>query len=196
MFKLGLTGSIATGKTTALEQFAELGYPVFSADQVVHNLYEGPAASALKQEFPEAVSANKVDRAILATYLTKHPEKIEILEAIIHPMVLETYLQFLKNNQTKNALAVIDIPLLFEGQNNYHLDAVAVTHCEPDLQRQRAMAREGMTVEKFRIILDRQMDQQQKKQKADYLIDTNGTLLQTKQQVVEIAKQCLARAKK
>lgn len=193
MFKLGLTGSIATGKSTTLTMFEELGYNSFSADVAVHELYQGQAVPLIKQLCPDAIIDNKVDRPALAKFLLANPEKITQVEALIHPLVQEQYAQFIqKAEQSRQKLAVIDIPLLYESHNNYDLDAVVVTFCDEDTQRQRAMARPGMTKEKFETIIARQMSQSDKRRRADFEINTNLPLEKTRIQVVEIATQCLA----
>ena len=193
LFKLGLTGSIATGKSTVLKMFEELGHVSFSADAIVHKLYQAEAVPLIEKFYPEAIIENKVDRAVLAKFLLANPQKISQLEALIHPLVLEHYAQFIQNAQrSAQKLAIIDIPLLYESKNNYELDAVAVTFCSEDTQRQRAMARPDMTKQKFETILARQISQDEKRRRADFEIDTNLPLENTKIQIVEIANQCLA----
>ncbi len=197
LFKLGLTGSIATGKSTVLKMFEEHGYVSFSADAIVHKLYQAEAVPLIEKFYPEAIIENKVDRAVLAKFLLANPQKISQLEALIHPLVLEHYAQFIQNAQrSAQKLAIIDIPLLYESKNNYELDAVAVTFCSEDTQRQRAMARPDMTQQKFETILARQISQDEKRRRADFEIDTNLPLENTKIQIVEIANQCLAIAAK
>lgn len=193
LFKLGLTGSIATGKSTVLKMFEELGHVSFSADAIVHELYQAEAAPLIEKICPEAIIDNKVDRTVLAKFLLAHPQKIPSVEALIHPLVLGQFDQFIQNaKRSAQKLAIIDIPLLYESKNNYELDAVAVTFCREDTQRQRAMARSGMTKQKFETILARQISQDEKRRRADFEIDTNRSLEETKSQIVEIANQCLA----
>lgn len=192
MFKLGLTGSIATGKSTALAAFAELGYPTFSADKAVHNLYQGRAVAPVSEIFPQAVICAKVERAALAEILMASPERMGELNAIVHPMVREEISKFIENVRQQGAkLAIVDIPLLFESGLDYGLDGVAVTFCDELTQRRRALARPHMSVEKLKVILAHQMSQSQKKQRADFLIDTNGPIEQTTDRVKEIARACL-----
>lgn len=180
MLRLGLTGSIATGKSTALDRFASHGIPVFSADAAVHEFYAGPASEAVEALFPGVVVNGIVDRSLLSQALLKHPEKIRALEDEIHPLVRRRIAEFLVEAEMRGArLAVVDIPLLYESAYDYGLDKVAVTTCTPDLQRQRALARPGMTVEKLDAILARQMPQDEKKRRADFVIDTSGPLEET-----------------
>ena len=192
-FLLGLTGSIATGKSTVLEMFKEQGFSTFSADDVVHKLYETTAVPIIENIHPRAIKANKVDRSILAEFLIKHPEKIPEIEAKIHPLVRKEYQLFVDQAHfTNQSLVILDIPLLFENKSNYNLDAVAVTFCSNDEQHRRALARPGMTQQKLSLILSRQISQDNKRKMADFEIDTNGPLSQTRAQTVEIIKQCLA----
>ncbi len=197
MYKLGLTGSIATGKSTALAIFAELGHQTFSADAAVHNLYEGAAVAQVEAAFPEAIKDKKVDRMALSAVLLAAPHRLQELNDIVHPLVRAKIAGFIENAQQTGAdLAVIDIPLLFESEDNYAFDGVAVTWCTDRVQKQRALARPGMSVEKFNIILAQQLSQREKKSRADFLIETNGSLEETKEQVARIASLCLARSAK
>lgn len=193
IYLLGLTGSIATGKSTVLEMFEQLGYATFSADKAVHRLYEGKAVLQVARLFPQAIKNGEVDRKILASILISEPDKLKELEALIHPLVKQEFDETLQSAlKSKVQLLVVDIPLLFEGENQYHLDAIAVTFCDEAEQLKRAMARPDMTRVKLETILARQLPQAQKRQRADFEIDTNQNLQHTKEQVVEIAHQCIA----
>ncbi len=192
IFLLGLTGSIATGKSTVLNMFKELGYLTFSADDVVHALYKSEAVETVKKIFPASIIKNQVDRDHLASIVINHPEKITTLEAAIHPLVHKKYEEFLQEAKNNNErLLIIDIPLLFETKNTYDLDAVAVTFCDEKEQYKRAMARLGMSEEKFATIVARQLPQIEKRRLADFEIDTNVSLARTREQVVEIAHKCI-----
>ena len=193
IFLLGLTGSIATGKSTVLNMFEQLGYATFSADAAVHELYEAEVVPFVSKIVPQAIKNNRVDRQVLAEILVKEPAKLAPLEKIIHPLVKQHFDKTLARaikNQDK--LLVVDIPLLFEGKNQYELDAIAVTYCDEREQLKRALSRPNMTKEKLETILARQMPQDQKRKHADFEIDTNQSLQKTKEQVVDIAAQCLA----
>lgn len=184
---LGLTGSIATGKSTVLKFFAEFGVPVRSADQTVHALYAGRAAEKVEERFPGTVIDGVVDRVRLAKRLLDAPERLSELEALIHPMVREETYAFLESvRQQGKDVVVLEIPLLYETGAPYPLDAVIVTWCNPKLQRRRALARPGMTVEKLDAILARQIGQDEKLHRADYRIDTSGSLKQTRARVAEV----------
>ena len=175
MLKLGLTGSIATGKSTVLAAFAALGVPVFSSDEAVHELYAGEAVGPVGKAFPGVVREGLVDRDTLSAALIADPKRLGELERIVHPLVRRRIALFLEQAAATGApLAVVDIPLLFEGGHDYGLDKVAVTVCDEATQRQRALARPGMTVEKLETILARQLPQAEKRKRADYIFDTSG----------------------
>lgn len=187
MIRLGLTGSIATGKSTVLRMFADLGVPVFSSDETVHELYRGAAVPAVEALFPAVSHGGEIDRADLGRRLVAQPEKLKALEAAVHPLVRSRMAEFMTAAQSTGApLAVIDVPLLFETGFDYGLDAVAVTVVDEAEQRRRALARPGMTEEKLETILRRQMPQAEKVKRADYAIDTSGTLEATRQQVQQL----------
>lgn len=177
MLKVGLTGSIATGKSTVLDYFDSLGIPTISSDDIVHRLYAGPAAEAIERLFPGVTKAGAVDRAALSRRLVDHPEKLKELEALVHPLVRNEIAYFFKAAEGRGELlAVADIPLLYEGGFDYGLDAVIVTAVDPAIQRERALARPGMTEEKLDAILARQLPQAEKKRRATYVVDTEGSI--------------------
>jgi dephospho-CoA kinase len=174
MLKLGLTGSIATGKSTTLQAFADLGVPVFSADAAVHELYAGAAVPVIEKLFPGTTGPDGVDRGRLSAALVAAPENLAALERAVHPLVRDYMKAFLADAEDQGAaLAVVDIPLLFETGFDYGLDAVIVTACRPETQRRRALARPGMSQNKLAAILARQLPQSEKIKRADYVIDTD-----------------------
>ena len=187
MFKLGLTGSIATGKSTALKAFADLGIPVFSSDDVVHDLYRAEAVGPVEAVFPGVTTDGAIDRQKLSHILIQHPERLKSLEAIVHPLVRARISRFLEETAASGAkLAVVDIPLLYERGVDWGLDAVAVTVVDEAEQRRRAMARPGMTVEKLDAILARQMPQAEKRARADYILDTGTSIDSTRADVAAL----------
>ena len=184
MLRVGLTGSIATGKSTVLARFAEMGVPAYSADEAVHALYAGEAAPQIETLFPGVVVDGAVDRRRLSAALAQDPGRIGELEAVIHPLVFEKALGFLDAAEEAGAeLAVLEIPLLYETGLRYPIDTVVVTWCADPLQRDRALARPGMTGEKLDLMLARQWSQAEKKARADYVIDTSGELDDTRREV-------------
>jgi len=194
MFKLGLTGSIATGKSTALKAFADLGIPVFSSDDVVHELYRDEAVRPIEAVFPGVTTDGAIDRQKLSKILIDHPERLRELEAIVHPLVRARINRFLADADASGArLAVVDIPLLYERGVDWGLDAVAVTVVDEAEQRRRAMARPGMTVEKLDAILARQMPQAEKRARADYILDTSRSIDSTRADVAALVAKLLDR---
>lgn len=173
MFKLGLTGSIASGKSTVLGHFAAAGVPVFSSDEAVHELYRGAAVGPVAALFPGVVRDGVIDRVELSRQLVAAPERLAALEAVVHPLVRARIAAFLSAAAAAGApLAVVDIPLLFENGIDWGFDAVLVTSVDEEEQRRRALARPGMNVEKLDAILARQMPQAEKARRATYVLDT------------------------
>jgi dephospho-CoA kinase len=184
MRALGLTGSIATGKSTVLKMFADAGAAIFSADAAVHTLYAGSAVSAVESLFPGVAPEGFVDRTRLSTALAAEPHRLAELEALVHPMVRQEIRRFLDASRAEGkSLAVVEVPLLFETGHDYGFDATIVVACEDAIRRERALARPGMTVEKLESILERQMPQADKIRRADHVIDTSGTLDATRDAV-------------
>lgn len=193
MLKLGITGSIATGKSTVLETIAALGVPTFSADEAVHDLYRGEAVPVVERLFPGVIQNGAVDRRALAARLVADPARLQALEAAIHPLVRTRMVRFLAEAEsTGAALAAVDIPLLFETGFDYGLDAVLVTTVDPAEQRRRALARPGMTVEKLEAILARQMPQADKAKRATYVIDTGAAIEETRAKVTALIETLTA----
>lgn len=194
MFRLGVTGSIATGKSSVLEALAGLGAKVFSADAAVHELYAGPAVAAVESLFPGVAVNGAVDRTRLAAAIGAAPHRLAELEALIHPLVRERIRAFMDTAESEGApIAAVEVPLLFESGYDYGFDAVAVTVCDAAAQRERALARPGMTVEKLNTILARQMPQAEKKKRADFVIDTTGPIEETRRMVKTIVAGIQAR---
>jgi dephospho-CoA kinase len=177
MIVVGLTGSIAMGKSDTLKMFAELGVPVFDADAEVHALYEtgGDAVPAIAAAFPGVVQDGRVDRAILSRIITEDPAKLAQLEAIVHPLVHECQRRFIEAAKLAGAkLVVLDIPLLFETGGEMRVDKIVVVSAPAAEQRRRALARPGMSDEKLARILARQMSDDEKRQRADFVVDTGA----------------------
>lgn len=173
MWRIGITGSIATGKSTLLAAFEKAGVPIFSADAAVAELYAGDAVAPVEALFPGVTQKNVIDRQALAARLAADPSGFARLEAVVHPLVRQRIADFLDTAERNgHKIAAVEVPLLFESGHDYGFDAVAITHVDEAIQRQRALARPGMTVEKLDTILARQMPQAEKKARADYLFDT------------------------
>lgn len=191
MIILGLTGSIAMGKSTTAQMFRDFGVPVNDADEVVHELYRGEAVAPVEAAFPGTTKDGEVDRAELSRQLMKAPGRLPELEAIVHPLVRKKEQEFL----TKNAAApfvVLDIPLLFETGAEKRVDRVVVVTCSAELQRERALKRPGMTEEKLAMILARQVPDSEKRKRADYIIDTSDSFDVTRSQVKAVVDELAA----
>jgi dephospho-CoA kinase len=174
MFILGLTGSLGMGKSTTARFFAEEGVPVHDADAVVHRLYDGDAAAAIETAFPGTTAGGKVDRDKLAARVLGDSAALKRLEAIVHPLVQEAERRLLAEAESRGEkVAVLDIPLLFETGGEERVDAVVVVSAPPDVQRSRALERPGMTVDKLDAILAKQMPDDEKRRRADFVVDTS-----------------------
>ena len=196
MWTLGLTGSIATGKSTVRQMFEDLGVPTFSSDDAVHELYRGAAVTPVEALFPGVTTNGVIDREELSKRVLGQPDKLKALESVVHPLVRKRIAQFLRDAQSTGArLALVDIPLLFESGHDYGLDRVAVTAADPEIYRRRALARPGMTVEKLEAILARQMPQDEKIERADYVIRTDTSLAETRDAVKAIVDDLTANSK-
>jgi len=189
MFILGLTGSLGMGKSTTAGFFAEAGVPVHDADAVVHHLYEGEAAPAIEAAFPGTTVAGKVDRTRLAARVVDNPAALQKLEAIVHPLVSAAKERFLSEARALGAeIVVLDIPLLFETGGDRKVDAVVVVSAPGDVQRQRVLERAGMTADKLDALLARQMADSEKRQRADFVVDTSKGFDAARARVKEILR--------
>ncbi|KAB2868032.1 MAG: dephospho-CoA kinase [Bauldia sp.] len=173
MIVLGLTGSIGMGKSTTARMFMDEGVPVHDSDEAVHRLYSGVAAPLIEARFPGTVVDGTVDREKLSKAVLGNPEALRDLERIVHPLVRADADAFLARHREAGApLAVLDIPLLFETGGRERVDRVVVVTAPAQVQRERVLARPGMTEEKFAAILARQVPDAEKRAKADHVIDT------------------------
>jgi len=194
---VGLTGSIGMGKSETAKAFARLGVPVYDADAAVHALYDagGAAAAPIAEAFPGSVKDGRVDRSALAARVVGDAAALARLEAIVHPLVGTMQRDFINRASANGAdLVVLDIPLLFETGAQARMDAVVVVSAPEEVQRRRVMAREGMTEEKFALILARQMPDAEKRARADYVVDTGAGLDHAFDQVRKIVEELRVRA--
>jgi len=192
---IGLTGSIAMGKSETVRMFAESGVPVFDSDAAVHALYakDGAAVAPLRKAFPHAISNDAVDREALSAILTRAPQRLAELEAIVHPLVRRAQQQFLELHRARGTpLVLLDIPLLFETQRENEVDIIVVVSAPADIQRARAMARPGMTPEKLETILARQMPDAEKRKRADFIVDSSQGLDHARGEVRHILERLAA----
>ncbi|MPZ40049.1 MAG: dephospho-CoA kinase [Rhizobiales bacterium] len=190
MFVLGLTGSVAMGKSTTASLFAEEGVPVHDADSVVHRLYEGDAVPIIEAAFPGTTADGKVDRVKLGSRVMGDLAALRQLEAIVHPMVQDAEARFLAEAEAKGAtVAVLDIPLLFETGGNRRVDAVVVATAPAEVQRARVLERPGMTIQRLDAMLARQMPDSEKRLRADFIVDTSHGFDDARTQVREILRK-------
>ena len=187
MIKVALTGSIGMGKSTVARIFERAGVPVFDADAEVRRLQgEGGAlVDVIGHRFPGTVSDGVLDRERLATIVLEDPLELTALEAIVHPAVQAARERFVAAHADA-PIILFEIPLLFETVGEAAFDKVVVVSAPADAQRQRALARIGMTPAKFAAILERQMPDAEKRAQADFVVDTGSDLSTTERQVRDI----------
>jgi len=187
MLILGLTGSIGMGKSAAAEHFRASGVPVFDSDVEVHRLYAAEAVPLIEAAFPGTTRGGAVDRALLSKALVGDPAGFKQIEAIVHPLVRSGQKRFLEAcHRSGAALAVLEIPLLFETGGDELVDVTLVVSAPAKTQRERVLARPGMTSEKLDAILARQLSDAEKRRRADFVVDTAGTLDETRRQIDSI----------
>lgn len=175
MVILGLTGSIGMGKSTAAAMFRYLGVPVHDADATNHLLMApgGPAFDQVISAFPEVLRDGRIDRQMLGKIAFGDGRALKKLESILHPLIRAAEIRFLRSQRMLGRkLVVLDIPLLYETGGEKRCDIVAVVSAPGFIQRQRVLARQGMTDEKFSAILSKQMPDMEKRKRADYVIPT------------------------
>lgn len=185
-YVLALTGSIGMGKSATASMFRAAGVPVWDADAAVHEIYArgGKAVEPVRQRFPDAVVDGAVDRERLSAEVVGNDAAIRDLEAIVHPLVGEHRAAFRARADAEGAeIVVVDVPLLFETGGEKKVDAVVVVSARPEQQRERVLARPGMSAAKFEAILARQTPDAEKRARADHVIDTSLTLAETEAQV-------------
>jgi dephospho-CoA kinase len=186
MFVIGLTGSIAMGKTTTAKLFADEGVPVHDADATVHKLYEGEASGLIEAAFPGSTKGGRVDRVALGKQVVGDAPALRRLEAIVHPLVRNAELKFLRDTERAGAkFAVLDIPLLFETGGDARVDATVVVSAPEPVQRSRALER-GLSLEQLEALLGRQMPDAEKRRRADFVVDSGQGIEHARTQVRQI----------
>jgi dephospho-CoA kinase len=189
---LGLTGSIGMGKSTTAKLFMEAGVPVYDADATVHMIYDGEAAPLIEAAFPGTTVNGKVDRAKLSPLVVHDAAAMKRLEQIVHPLLGAYHRKFLDDAEKSGApVAVVDVPLLYETGGEKRVDAVVVVSTNPEQQRERILAREGMTTEKLDAILARQLPDAEKRKRADFVVDTSNGLDPVREQIREILAEAV-----
>ena len=187
MIPIALTGSIGMGKSTVARMFERAGVPVFDADAEVRRLQAqgGALVEAIERRFPGSVHGGAVDRDALSALVLGKPEELAALEAIVHPAVHHARTRFILDHGDAPAL-LFDIPLLFETGGEGAFDKVIVVSAPAEVQRKRVLSRPGMTAEKLDALLARQLPDADKRSRADFVIDTSGSLDETERQVEHI----------
>lgn len=189
MLLVGLTGSIGMGKSATAAMFEDLGVPVYDADAAVHRLYAngGAAVEPIEAVFPGVTRDGAIDRQELGKRVLGNAEEIAKLEAIIHPLVGEAQLTFLRAKEKNGAkLVVLDIPLLFETGGENRVDTVIVVSAPYEVQKARVLERPGMTEEKFEAIRAKQVPDEEKRARADFVIETDKGLEAARAEVKKI----------
>ena len=187
-FLIGLTGSIGMGKSTTAAMFADHGVPVWDADRAVHRLYGtgGAAVEPMRTIYPDAIKNGAVSRDVLKQWIASDPLALGQIEQVVHPLVAADRAEFIQQAQAD--MVVLDIPLLFETGSDAQMDAVVVVTAPPEVQRERVLARDGMTAAQFEAIVAKQTPDAEKRNRADYVIETTS-LDAAKTQVQAILKQ-------
>ena len=185
IFRLGLTGSIGMGKSTTAKMFAEEGCDVWDADAAVHRLYAkgGSAVPPMRAVFPTAIIDGAVSREALKEIIGANPQALKQIEAVVHPLLGADRADFAKN--AVSDILVYDIPLIFETGGEKRMDAIACVTVSPEIQRERVMARGTMTEAQFESIRAKQMPNDEKCRRSDYVIETD-TLEHARTQVQSV----------
>ncbi len=186
---IGLTGSIGMGKSTTAAMFREAGIPVYDADAAVHGLYDegGAAVGPVGAAFPGVVKDGRVDREELRQRVLGQPDELKRLNAIVHPLVGMDRVGFLKQAEADGCdWVVFDVPLLFETGGHANVDAIVVVSAPPEMQRERVLARPGMTPDRLDAILAQQTPDAEKRARAHYVVDTGNGLEAARAQVNNI----------
>ena len=191
MLLIGLTGSIGMGKSETAKMFRAEGVPVYDADAAVHKLYEkgGKAVEPIRAAFPSAIIDDAVDRKALSRCVIGLPDEMKKLEAIVHPLVGEAQIDFLRENmEAGHEMAVLDIPLLYETGGETRVDVVVVVSAPYDIQKTRVLARPDMDEAKFAAIHAKQVPDEEKRKRADFVVESDKGLDHARKQVARIVE--------
>jgi dephospho-CoA kinase len=189
MIVAGLTGSIAMGKSTVAAMFAALGAPVFDADAAVRSFYAGKGREPVEAMFPGVLVNGGIDRDRLAQLVLSDPTALKRLEDLVHPAVADAEARFIERAAAEGRrLTIVDVPLLFETGGDSGVDLVVVVSAPARVQRARALQRHGMSDAKLDAMLSRQISDVEKRRRAHFVIDTSGSMEQTRRQVSQFMR--------
>jgi dephospho-CoA kinase len=195
MLLIGLTGSIGMGKSTTAQMFRDEGAAVSDSDELVHRIYQSPASKAIERRFPGTVVDGVVDRKLLAARVLGDAAALQDLENIVHPLVIAARAKFIEEcHRRGEKFVVLDIPLLYETSGDRDVDAVIVASAAPEVQRERVLARPGMTLKKFETLLAKQIPDEEKRRRADFIVHTDKGLDFARNEVRAILRELKARA--
>jgi dephospho-CoA kinase len=195
MLVLGLTGSVAMGKSTVAGFFAGHGVAIFDADRAVHDLYRSEAVPLVAAAFPGTVVDGAVDRVLLSARVLHDRAAMTRLEAMIHPLVARREAAFCTAAASAGRrIALLDIPLLFEVGAESRVDAIIVASAPAALQRERLLARPGMDEGRAAAMIARQVPDAEKRRRAHFIVDTGGSLADTSHAVADLVRTAAALA--
>jgi dephospho-CoA kinase len=190
---VGLTGSIAMGKSTVAAMFAEFGVPIFDADDAVRDFYARDGSKLIEAAFPGVTVSGQIDRQRLGALVLGDADALRQLESLVHPAVANARARFLEHSASEGRrLVIVDVPLLFETGADSSVDLVVVVSAPASVQRKRALAREGMTDAKLDAILSRQTSDVEKRRRAHFIIDTCGRFAETRAIVAQFMRAAAA----
>jgi len=189
LIKIGLTGCIGMGKSTTLKMFEDEGVLTWSADEAVSRLYakDGKAVLKVQALTPESVVNNSVSREILREQVKNRPEILLSLELIVNPLIKTDRENFLRSNSQKKAV-VLDLPLLFENKMELEFDIIVVVSAPARVQKERVLSRNTMDIKLLNIIKSKQISDEEKKSRADFVFETTS-IERTKKDVKEFLKE-------
>ena len=195
MLRVGLTGGISTGKSAAGLMFVELGCHLIDSDRISHQLLEPGQAvhEAVVKEFGERILAadGTIDRRILGDIVFKDPQARAKLNRLVHPAVIQRQQEWLREMEAADpgGVAIVDAALMIEVGTYKNYDKVIVVTCSPGIQKQRLLARSGLSEEQIDARIRSQMPMEDKVKFADFVIDNSGDLASTRRQVEEVSRQ-------
>jgi len=187
---IGLTGNMGAGKSTAVKMIREMVVPVFEADQAVHILMRDnrEMKALFYRKFPESIVNDEIDRTVLSALIKEQKLDVQQLEQMIYPF-LERELQNFFMRHNRESVVVLDVPLLFEAGWDKFCDKIIVVSAPADMLKQRVFERPDMTEEKYKILTARQMPDEEKRKKADYVIETQYGIEPVRQRLIEIVEE-------